>query len=365
MRLLRKSSLSFRCEGCENHRQLLSQIIHCTRGQKQARVRRLGKHSVSKAKLDPNFSIPIFSICKVSTRRGIAGIFHKQQSLNFQLIARQFTGKIKRLRHLRDAFYRYIWNNSYSLDNKHTAVAQEDLPVHLGNCPIADSVVETRFTTKLFPQAVFGIAYEKLRDLFPTVEPLPITQLPAPMLQGDPNFKFKPHYRLKNNQGFLIQIGPDVLSVSPVMPYPGWSKFRPVIEETFSRIFDAGLFDIVLRIGLRYTNFFEGQDILNKTNLKIAYDKKSITFKNSILRTELEVEGFLNILQISNAASLADPKGVRNGSIIDVDTISEYNGRLSDRKYFMDLIEKAHAVEKRVFWDLLNDQLKRELNPSY
>lgn len=252
------------------------------------------------------------------------------------------------------------------LEKKLTAVAQDPLPLRLENCPLADSVVEIRFTTGVFPQAVFGLTYEKLKDLFPTVEPLPITQLPLQMLEAEPNLKFKPHYRLKNDKGFLVQVGPDVVSVSPVMPpYPGWDKYYPVIEQVFSRIFEARLFETVVRIGIRYTNFFRDQDIFDKINLKVFYENKPKILQNTVLRTHIVSEGFVNILQISNAAKFSDEQESRIGSIIDVDTISEYNGQMEDVKSLMSLIEKAHNAEKRVFWDLLNDQLKRELKPQY
>lgn len=245
-------------------------------------------------------------------------------------------------------------------------MAEDQLPLELRNCPIADSVVEIRFLTEIFPQAVFGIAYEKLKNLFPKVEALPITQFPGPLLQSDQNLKFKPHYKILGDK-FMAQIGPDVLSVSPTMPYPGWREYYPVIEETFGRIFDSGLIASIIRLGLRYTNFFEHQDIFSKLNLKISLNKdESIALKNTILRTEIAAGGFNNILQISNSASKVGSNNIQTlGSIIDVDTIKEYNRPFKDLGSFMHEVEQAHEVEKRMFWDLLNSDFRQELKPIY
>lgn len=71
-----------------------------------------------------------------------------------------------------------------------------DLPKTIDPCPIVDALLEIRFQTLTHPNAVFGLIYNELQKDFPKVENLPILQLPDAIRASDPNFKFKPQYKL-------------------------------------------------------------------------------------------------------------------------------------------------------------------------
>ncbi len=47
--------------------------------------------------------------------------------------------------------------------------------------------------------------YNELQKDYPKVDNLPILQLPDAVRASDPNFKFKPHYKL-SDKNFIIQI---------------------------------------------------------------------------------------------------------------------------------------------------------------
>jgi uncharacterized protein (TIGR04255 family) len=53
------------------------------------------------------------------------------------------------------------------------------LPVSIDPCPIVDATVESRFETKLPGPVVVGLAYERLKQIFPKisqVQNFPITE---------------------------------------------------------------------------------------------------------------------------------------------------------------------------------------------
>ena len=232
------------------------------------------------------------------------------------------------------------------------------LPKAISPCPILDAVFEIRFTTKIHPSAVFGMIYNILQADFPKVENLPILQLPEALRAADPNFKFKPHYRI-SNQYFVTQIGPDVLTISSFPEYAGWDRFSKQIFTILESIEKASIIDTVLRIGIRYINFFDN-DIFKNIDLKICIGKDDIAYKNTIVRTEIEQESYKSSLQVANNVN----HNTKLGSIIDIDTFTESNlTNLFQNKEH--LISDAHTKEKELFYSLLKEDFLKTLNPTY
>ncbi len=232
------------------------------------------------------------------------------------------------------------------------------LPKVINPCPILDAAFEIRFTTKIHPSAIFGMIYNVLQDDFPKVENLPILQLPEAVRASDPNFRFKPHFRISNEK-FVTQIGPDVLTISSYPKYTGWNEFSQQIFSILDRIHKAEIINSVIRIGIRYINFFDN-DIFNDIDLKICIGDNDIAYKNTIVRTEIEQDSFKSSLQVANNANHNN----KLGSIIDIDTFSESN--LKD--FFANkesLISGGHTKEKELFYSLLKEDFLKTLNPTY
>ena len=101
-------------------------------------------------------------------------------------------------------------------------------PKTINPCPILDALIEIRFSSKINSNAVFGLFYNALQSDFPKVESLPILQLPDIVRVNDPNFRYKPHYKISNDK-FVLQIGPDVIAISAYPSYVGWEVFSSKI----------------------------------------------------------------------------------------------------------------------------------------
>ena len=80
------------------------------------------------------------------------------------------------------------------------------IPIKLNLCPIIESVFEIRFDSSLDANIVFALIYSKLKDDFPKVETLPLSELPASMRDADPNLKYQPAYKLhyKDNENIIL-----------------------------------------------------------------------------------------------------------------------------------------------------------------
>ena len=84
------------------------------------------------------------------------------------------------------------------------------LPIKLTKEPLIDSTVEIRFESVLDKRAVFGVVYFALKDTYPNVEPLELSQLPGQFLEASPEFSDKPLYRIRGDR-FQIQVGPTLI----------------------------------------------------------------------------------------------------------------------------------------------------------
>lgn len=238
------------------------------------------------------------------------------------------------------------------------------IPKKIDRCPIVDSVVELRFNSSIFPNAVFGLIFNSLKKDFSTVEKLPILQLPEQLRDADPNFKYKAHYQLKSADGYSVQIGPDVLVMGASTPYPGWENYFNKIKLVIEKSFETGVIEEVIRLGVRFINFFDS-NIFSHINLDITINNESHHPKNTQLRTEIEKNGFINTLNIANNATqkIGDIRE-RNGSIIDIDTFKNYK-HVDFKEIYQSEIENAHNVEKEIFFNLLKKEYLNSFNPKY
>src|SRR5690625_2226477 len=174
-----------------------------------------------------------------------------------------------------------------------------EFPKSISPCPIIDALVELRFSTNINPNAVFGILYSVLKENFNKVDNLPILQLPEAVRAADPNLKYKPHYKFSEDK-FVVQVGPRVVSLSSSPDYSGWDAFSKFIIGILENIEKTSVIDKIERVGLRYINFFEDQDIYKNIKVDLSINSAPISFRNTVLRTEIAHDKFNSTLQIAN-----------------------------------------------------------------
>lgn len=239
----------------------------------------------------------------------------------------------------------------------------DQLPKRISPCPIVEAIVEIRFSSEVLPDAIFGIVYQAFKDEFSEkVENLPILQLPQPIRSMDPGLRYQPHYKLSAGN-LILQIGPRVISLSNVKDYIGWESFFPRIKEAFSRLEKLKIVKIVEKLGIRYINFFK-LDIFDKINLKIVMGDEPLKSLQTTLKTEMQEDSFVNILQIASNAKVTVQNKLMTGSIIDIDTVLTEIGET----FFANMenvLKKGHNTEKKLFFNLLKKEYLGTLNPEY
>ena len=233
------------------------------------------------------------------------------------------------------------------------------IPKKITPSPIVEAILELRFEADVPADALLGMLYPGFTNKFPKLEKLSILQLPEPIRESDPALKFSPHYRLSNEE-FLLQIGPQAISVICPNEYKGWDRFFNEIKDSFDEIFKLKIIKKPIRIGLRYIDFFADMDIFPKLKIDLKLGQKSLIGENNILRTEFSSDGFRNVLQIANKAKM---KKKVSGSTIDIDVIFEDSSKITAD--FNALVDKAHNCSKRLFFGILEEEFLNTFNPEY
>lgn len=234
----------------------------------------------------------------------------------------------------------------------------ESLPKSIEPCPIIDAIFEIRFSSDIHPDAVFGLIHNALKKNFSKTENLPITQIPETIRSNDPNLIYKPYYRMSNDR-LVVQIGPSVLSISSFPKYLGWNKFSQEIFKIIDETKVLGIYGKVLRIGIRYINFFN-LDVYSKIDLDIRMNGKPLGHSKTVFRSEIQVESFFSTLQISNDSYHNNS----HGSLIDIDVYKNHNLDYFFNDY-QDIINLGHREEKKIFFSLLKQEFVESLNPNY
>lgn len=123
--------------------------------------------------------------------------------------------------------------------------------------PIVEAVCEFQFEDKenlSWDLTTPGLIYEEVRDIFPTRRQsaritLGITQEAAAQLGTIPLIQF-----FSKDEKSLIQLGPNILSINVLKPYPSWQAFLPLIKKGLTAYRDVVAPQDIQRVGLRYIN---------------------------------------------------------------------------------------------------------------
>lgn len=156
------------------------------------------------------------------------------------------------------------------------------LPQSITPCPVIDALVEIRFEAGINSNAVFGVVYNELKEKFTKVETLPILQLPEAVRTADPKLKYKAYYKISNPE-FVVQIGPDVISISSFPEYVGWDRFSKTIIEIIDKVEQTPAIKAVRRVGMRYINFFP-DDIFPSINLIITKKGEDMPLEKAVFK---------------------------------------------------------------------------------
>jgi uncharacterized protein (TIGR04255 family) len=140
---------------------------------------------------------------------------------------------------------------------------QEDghMPNKYRNPPLIEAVIEFRIMPDSpWDLTIHGLIYEKIKKTFPHkeqrfIQEVDINQGPKGIEQqvrvSERSFFFT------NDKRMFVQVGPHLLAINCLKPYPTWSEFKPRIEEAFNALINSIDVKGLARIGYRAINRIE------------------------------------------------------------------------------------------------------------
>ena len=233
------------------------------------------------------------------------------------------------------------------------------------NPPIVEAVCEFRFEPGNWDNAMPGLIWEQVRDLFPKRRDavrLEFQSVPGPggfeqRVIQQPLIQY-----LQEDEKLFMQVGPTVLTVNRLAPYESWQQFRPLIERAFEVYSQQAVPKAIARIGLRYINRIklpgdkvDLEGILEfRPHIGDALPKDHASFT---VGAEFLFEGDRDVLRLQ-VASAAPQRESRLALVLDLD----YFSILPDATVSGEIpqwLEVAHRHIEDAFEASITDDLRR------
>lgn len=235
-----------------------------------------------------------------------------------------------------------------------------ELPKKLTRDAIMEALLEIRFETKQVGEVLVGRLASSAQFEGYGVSRLPIASFPAEVRDADANLRFQPTLQLaRPAPGELIKIGPHVISLHAVAPYPGWdalsARLRHLIETLFSAVTDIS----VTRLGLRYINAItpeHGVDRISDLQFSLELGGQQIN-SEMVFSHRFKVDN-----EIQGTLSLATPSFVNGPNLpnecaafVDIDIFTPRALGKTDPAAVLHWVDRAHDTEKTAFFGLFSE----------
>lgn len=239
-------------------------------------------------------------------------------------------------------------------------------PVRLQKDPIIEAVFELRFQSanQALSDLLPGMLFIDLKEQFPTIGRMPISELPREVQEQTPDLRYQPRYQLAGEE-FVLLLGDHSLVVSSPRPYAGWGSFRAIILKVLTLLDNTKLISVIERYSLKYVNLLEAEDLKSQfaaINLSAQMGKYPLTDYPSQFKAEITEENFVNLIEIIPNTKVKTNKSERlQGLLLSVDTIQ--NNPKDFWKNVGALIDQAHNTEKRFFFGILTEETIEKFGP--
>jgi uncharacterized protein (TIGR04255 family) len=238
-------------------------------------------------------------------------------------------------------------------------------PKKLTHSPAVDTVIELRVSEDLNVPEL----YSMLKGLFDGgIEEQGILQLPKNIRESDDKLKYQATHKIKSSDGYYFNVGPHVLGFgyTKKLPdgedFPGWTAFYARFSEVYKQLKSHGLVNEVTRIGLRYINFFQDDDLLGKLKVGLNAGAEQLgEIEDTNIGLVVLGENSKTRVVINKGASIRVEEFTKKGQIIDIDSVSEDDGHAKP----LQTIKGLHTKTKKIFFSIIGDELLAEMGPIY
>ena len=235
------------------------------------------------------------------------------------------------------------------------------------NPPIVEAVCEFRFPPDSpWDLTIPGLVYERIKGAFPEKRQAPMFGFGIRLgPQGAIEQQVEPSTRmqfLSRDGKALVQVGPNLLAVNHLKPYPGWDAFVPMIQQAYRANVETAPPTAIQRIGLRYINRFElpGPRVELEEYLNfypyLGHDLPQ-DFGEFTVRIQTAFNALRDGLQMTLASADAGNADV-NVFVLDIDYFLAKPGTIGTHEAFS-WVDEAHDRLEQVFEGCISDKLRQ------
>lgn len=234
------------------------------------------------------------------------------------------------------------------------------------NPPIVEALCEFRFDPgSPWDLAIPGLVYEKVRKSFGKRRL--VKALEASISGGPEGIEQQVRTTdrmqfLRDDEKALIQVGPHLLAVNHLKPYPTWQEFLPLIRQGFDAYLEVANPKGIERIGVRYINRIEFPS--ERIELEEYFEFRPFVgpnlpqdFGSFIVGIQVPYENSRDSLRLqiaSAAVKIPDTVAV----MLDLDYFLAQPGQVRSDNVF-EWVEVAHSRVEEAFEACITDRLRQ------
>ncbi len=232
------------------------------------------------------------------------------------------------------------------------------------NPPLIEAICEFRFKpSQAWDWTIPGLVFDKIKADFPKKRQQNIMEMQFQVASQELSHELKSGVArmqfLREDERALIQVGPDLLAVNQLKPYPTWKVFKSMIENAlrvYGQVANPAGFQ---RIGLRYINRIETpepQVQIEDYLLAQPHVPEPIPqlFARWAQRVEIPFESMNGVMVLQSGSTL-EAEGVGVTFILDLDFFT-LQPDIVPIESAMDWVERAHDEVENTFEACITDK---------
>jgi len=224
-----------------------------------------------------------------------------------------------------------------------------NLPTKISPDRLRDSIIEIAFQPNMPEAVIGGVLYQSMSDRYTFIN---VSEM------------YREYLFIDDNTGVSFSLDEfNVITFNFFTDfYPGWAKYFSAVEMILGDIEKTGAFLTCNHLGLRYISDYEGIGLGDITKFNFTFGMPQTTSNSFQFSSEFKFDKFRVNLSLShNFTESEDPSEKR--SIIDIDVQKKVS--INKMSVLIEEIERAHKIQKRIFFSTLNENFLKTLNPEY
>lgn len=223
-----------------------------------------------------------------------------------------------------------------------------NVPKSLKDDHLKDTIIQVVFKTNYNLEYIHGVVTDTLKQLDGnSIVPQDVdSNNPTPLIYGSDNFR--------------IRLDPNQIQFNCIQSYPGWVAFSPIVYSFLEALSKIAEFT---KVGIKYISVFEGVSIFQNINGTIHIKSfpplkgEEYMFRAMVSENDQPVPNAQATVKLINNRPVG-PQTVASFVDITLET------NASNENYIA-YLEFIHKHEKLLFFNLITEEFKNSLGPTY